>query len=175
MESTSTKMERIHSPERLRQLTGISQTDYDSWRRTIKGAPAPFVKFSNGDVLAYQVVSFFIHEAGVPLCDLKHLETEMIFKSCNVNFSVLKHWRLIYNSETNSLALLHEDQPNPEVKYLIRIKEAPLKILIKENIEANRKVVPIMDGGGNVEDEAALRELSGLSTVIPVNAKSSVA
>jgi hypothetical protein len=99
----------------------------------------------------------------------------MIFKSCNVNFSVLKQWRLSYNSETNSLALLHEDQPNPEVKYLIRIKEAPLKILIKENIEANRKVVPIMDGGGNVEDEAALRELSALSGVVFVNPKSSAA
>ena len=168
-------MERIHSPKRLRQLTGISQTDYDSWRRTIRGAPEPFVKFTNGDVLAYQVIRFFIFEAGVPLCDLKHLETEMIFKACNVNFSKLKHWRLIYNSETNSLALLHEDQPNPKVKYLIRIKEAPLKILIEENVDANRKVVPIMDGIGNAEDADALRELSAMSSVVSVDSTSSVA
>lgn len=153
-------MERKHTPEQLRALTGISQSDYDAWRRALKGAPPPRVNFTNGDVLAYRVVNFFVHEAGVELRVLKHLETELIFNACKHHFGELRHWRIIYNLETTELALLHNDQPNPEVKYSIRIREVPLSTLIDEHIASLQKLMPSVDANGSKRDEKSLSELA---------------
>lgn len=145
-------MKRKHTPEQLRELTGISQSDYDAWRRALKGAPPPRVNFTSGDVLAYRVVNFLVHEAGVKLRVLKHLETELIFNACNHAYCELRHWRIIYNLETNELALLHNDQPNPKVKYSIRIREVPLSTLIDEHIVSILKLTSSVDKEESFDD-----------------------
>ena len=99
--------------EALLDLSGMSQTNYDYWRRALKACPKG--RFTDGDVLGYAVIYTLIERKRVSLPIMKKLnKTDFIFKVCNLSFSALKGHQFIYDWSKNELFLYSKSDPSLE-------------------------------------------------------------
>ncbi len=101
-----------HKPETLKRITGVSQTNYDSWRRALKGAPSGH--FSDGDLLGYAVIQHLILKKRVTLPVLKPHGAKFIFEVCNFSFDTLTQYSIMYDWTTDELFLHHKEDDMPD-------------------------------------------------------------
>lgn len=118
-----------YKPATLLQLTGISQSDYDAWRRQLDGAPSGH--FTDGDILAYRVVRELIFKR-VYLRILKRKNTKLIFEACNHSFDLLADHRFVFDWTVEKLLFLGPKDANPKIR-AYDLLEIPLSDLIKEH------------------------------------------
>jgi len=105
-----------YKPAALLELTGMTQTNYDSWRRSLPGAPSGH--FTDGDVLAYAVINFLVTIKRVTLPYLRNLEhpdTSFIFTVCNHSFSALSGYQIMYDWTANRLFLHSKTDVMPDI------------------------------------------------------------
>jgi hypothetical protein len=124
-----------HKPEVLKRITGISQTNYDSWRRALEGAPSKH--FSDGDILGYAVIQTLILVKRVHLPVLRRHGATFIFEVCNYSFDALKGHSIMFDWTKDQLIVHSKSDPVPDTHpYDLAVVDLDeLMLAHKENVK----------------------------------------